>query len=200
MPEIERLSSEQLEHLERLLAERGAPVVQRLQPPASAEALAAVEGYLGRPLPLELRQWWGWHDGTDVKPHEKAAKASIGPLFEFLGAEEALKVTRESTELAQEIDPDEPEVYWGPTWLAIGTDGRVACDIAIGADAPVSILDVDYHKAAYPGAVVAQSLGEMVRWWIEALESGAWRYDDEHDRWERRYELIPPERDRTGLV
>lgn len=200
MTPIERLSMEQLRQLERLLAEQQAPVVKHFQPPASSEAFAAIESEFGLPLPEELGMWWGWHDGTDVKPHERAAKASIGPLFEFLGAEEAVKVTRESRELALEIDPNKPEVYWGPTWLAIGTDGRVACNIAIGREGPVSVLDVDYHKAAHPGAVVAQSLGEMVHWWIEALEPGAWRYDDEHDRWERTYELIPPERDRTGLV
>jgi cell wall assembly regulator SMI1 len=200
MSEIERLTLEQLTKLERLLAEQKAPVVKRFQPPASNYVLAAIESEFELPLPEELRLWWGWHDGTDVKPHERSAKASIGPLFEFLSAEEALKATREAKELAEDIDPNEPETYWGRTWLAIGTDGRVACDLAQGPDAPLSILDVDYHKTSRPGRSVAKSLGEMVQWWIEALESGAWRYDDEHDRWERRYELVPPERDRTGLV
>jgi hypothetical protein len=78
--------------------------------------------------------------------------------------------------------------------------GFASCQCAVEADAPVPILDVDYHKAAYPGAVVCHSLGEMVRWWIEALEAGAWRYDGKHNHWERTYELIPPERDRSGLV
>lgn len=67
MDQIERLSSQQLEHLEWLLVEQKAPIVRRFQPPASEEALAAVETYLGRPPPLEVKQWWGWHDGTDIK-------------------------------------------------------------------------------------------------------------------------------------
>jgi hypothetical protein len=96
MAQIERLSNGQLEHLEQLLTEQGAPVVPRLQPRASSMAVAALESEFGWSLPEELRLWWGWHNGTDVKPHERAAKASIGPLFELLGAEEALKVTRES--------------------------------------------------------------------------------------------------------
>jgi cell wall assembly regulator SMI1 len=200
MTQIERLSPKLLEHLEWLLVGQKAPVVQRLQPPASSEALAAIESYLGLPLPDELRQWWGWHDGTDVKPHERAVKASIGPSFEFLSSEEALKMTHEGREIAVDIDPEEPETYWGPTWLAIGSNGMVACDVAVGFDAPVPVLDVDYHKAAYPGVVAARSFGEMVQWWIEALESGAWRYDDEHDRWERHSELVLPERESTGLV
>ncbi|MDQ2630058.1 MAG: SMI1/KNR4 family protein [Actinomycetota bacterium] len=200
MPEIERLNTEQLEHLERLLAEQGAPVVQRLQPPASAEALAAVEAYLGRPLPLELRQWWGWHDGTDVKGHERAVRGLIGPSFKFLRTERAIKFSRELRTGAEEDAPEDPDSLWASSWIAIGTQGRVACECNIGGDDPVPVLDVDYHKAAYPGVVAARSLGEMVRWWIEALEAGAWIYEPEHDWWERREELVPPERDQAGLV
>jgi len=85
MTEIERLSSEQLAHLEELLRERGAPVVPRLQPPAAPEALAAVEDHLSRPLPREVRKWWEWHDGAAIKPHERAVRGLIGPLFIFLG-------------------------------------------------------------------------------------------------------------------
>jgi cell wall assembly regulator SMI1 len=200
MTEIERLSPKLLEHLEWLLVSQKAPIVQRFQPSVSSEALAAVESYFGLSLPDELRQWWEWHDGADVKGHERAAKASIGPMFEFLGSEKALKATRKSREIAVDIDPEEPETYWGSTWLAIGTGGRIACDIAIDSDAPVPILNVNYHHVDIPGTVSARSFGEMVKWWIEALESGAWWYDDEHDWWERCEELIPPERDRTGLV
>lgn len=200
MSVIERLSTEQLEHLEQLLVEQKAPVVECLLSEAKSDVLVAVESFMNSSLPDELTLWWKWHNGTDVKPDEPAVKASIGPFFEFLGAEEALKATKESRELAVEIDPEEPELYWRSTWLAIGTDGRVACDIAASPDAPVSILDVDYHHTSKPGSVAARSFGEMVRWWIEALESGAWRYDREHGRWERRPELVPPERERVGLV
>jgi cell wall assembly regulator SMI1 len=200
MNEIERLSPKQLEHLERLLVEQRAPVVQRFQPPASAEAFEAAEAYLGLTLPIELRQWWEWHDGTDVKADERSLLASIGPFFAFLGTGEAIECSREMRQIAVDIDPDNPDASWRPTWLAIGKYGRVASEIGMEPDAPVPILDVDYHKAAYPGAVIAQSLGEMVGWWIEALESGAWRYDDEQGRWKRDPELVPLERDLTGLV
>ena len=200
MSQIERLSIHQLEDLERLLAEQGAPVVGRLQPPATSAAVADVESYLGFPLPTELRQWWGWHNGTDVKPHELAVKGSIGPSYKFLATDRAVRFSRELRTGAEEDEPEDPDSLWASSWIAIGSQGRVACECNIHRDAPVPVLDVDYHKTSKPGAVVADSLGEMVRWWIEALESGAWRYDEEHDRWERTYELIPPERDRTGLV
>lgn len=199
MREIERLSSEHLDQLEQLLTEQRAPVVQHFRPPASTESLAAVESYLGLPLPHELQQWWRWHDGTDLTPDE-SARSLIGPFFTFLNSQRSIAVTQERREIAADIDPDEPETYWGSTWLALGTLGSMACQCAVESDAPAPVLDVDYHKAAYPGAVVAQSLGEMVRWWIEALESGAWRYDKEHSRWERQPDLVTPERERAGLV
>jgi hypothetical protein len=200
MTEIERLSIEQLSELEELLEKQMAPIVSRFRPPASPASFGAIEELIGCPLPDELRQWWAWHDGTNAAPGELAVSSSIGPFFIFRSADEGLAITRECRKEAEEVSPDDPGARWGSTWIAVGSHGQVACECAVESDAPVPVLDVDYHKAAYPGAVVTRSLGEMVRWWIEALESGAWRYDNEHNRWERVFELISPERDRTGLV
>jgi len=198
--ELERLNGDQLFELERLLIEQEAPLIHRFEPPATDAALAVVESHLGLALPDELRQWWGWHDGTNVQRHELAAECSIGPTFDLLSSAEAVETSRSLRGEAEEEAPDDPDSLWGSSWIAIGSQGRVACECNIAVDAPVPVLDVDYHKAAYPGAVVCHSLGRMVRWWIEALESGAWCYDGERSRWERKYELIAPERDQAGLV
>lgn len=200
MAELERLNIDQLAELERLLVNQEAPVVRRFQPPASTEALAALESYLGVPLPDELREWWNWHNGTDVDGNEQMVQSSIGPIFFALSTSGAVETSRELRVGAERDAPEDPDSLWASSWIAIGPQGRVACECNIPADAPVPVLDVDYHKAAYPGAVVCHSLGRMVRWWIEALESGAWRYDRERSRWERIFELIPPERDQAGLV
>jgi hypothetical protein len=45
-----------------------------------------------------------------------------------------------------------------------------------------------------------ESFGTMVKWWTEALQSGAWRYEVETQRWERQPELLSPDRERSGLV
>jgi hypothetical protein len=200
MSEIERLSDGQLTHLEELLGKQGAPMVSRLRPPATPEALAAVEEHLSRPLPLEVKQWWGWHDGTDIKPDERAAQGSLGPSFIFLRTERAIEVSQWCRNEAEDIAPEDPDSLWRKTWLAIGGLSEVACDCDVEADAPVPILKVDPHLVDEVGAVAARSFGEMVRWWIEALETGAWFYHPEHNRWERRSELISLERDLTRLI
>jgi hypothetical protein len=46
----------------------------------------------------------------------------------------------------------------------------------------------------------AASFGEMVTWWIEALDDGSWRYDREAGRWDYNWELVDTERQLGGLV
>lgn len=92
--------------------------------------------------------------------------------------------TQECRDDAEHDSPD--YLSWDETWLAIGSVGKVACQIAFDFDAPVPTLDVDYHHVDVPGTVAARSFGEMVGWWIEALEGGAWAYDTELDVWELR--------------
>jgi hypothetical protein len=76
----------------------------------------------------------------------------------------------------------------------------VACDCAVEPDAPVPILKGDPHLVDEVGTVAARSFGEMVQWWIEALETGIWIYEPDHDRWERKPELISRELDLTRLI
>lgn len=96
--------------------------------------------------------------------------------------------------------PENSDRLWEKTWLAVASLGGVACDCAGEADAPVPILKGDPHLFDELGTVAARSFGEMVRWWIEALETGAWFYEPEQERWERNSELISLERDLTRLI
>jgi hypothetical protein len=76
----------------------------------------------------------------------------------------------------------------------------VACDCAVEFEDPVPIVKADPHLVDEVGAVAARSFGEMVKLWIEALEVGAWAHEPEHDRWERRPELVPLDWDLTRLA
>src|SRR6201985_2928578 len=103
MSEPERLSRGQLETLESLLEDQRAPIMRRLRPGASAESLADVASFIGRPLPQELCRWWEWHDGTDALPDEPARECSIGTSFYLQRTKDAIEATRERRDMADEI-------------------------------------------------------------------------------------------------
>ena len=77
----------------------------------------------------------------------------------------------------------------------------MACDCAVRAGAPTPIRHVDHEFPDQSRTPVADSLGTVVLWWIEALDHGAWTYNRERRYWEERPERLP---DRqlafTGLV
>jgi cell wall assembly regulator SMI1 len=198
LPEIEQLSIEQLATLEGLLAEQGAPVVRLLRRPASTDELSGVESNLGLSLPAELRTWWEWHDGTDEEREKGQVQRTLGPMFHFEGTARAIESTQACREIAIEVAPEDPESQWHRSWVSIVNLGDMACDCAVGAHDPVPVVDGNPHYA--PGRVAARSLGEMVRWWVEALEGGAWVYRQNISGWERNGNLVPPERDLVRLV
>ena len=80
--------------------------------------------------------------------------------------------------------------------------GEIRCDCSGAQSAPVPIYWAYSHDHDAEGLTVpkVESFGTMVRWWIEALESGAWRYELENHRWERHPERLSPDRERSGLV
>lgn len=48
---------------------------------------------------------------------------------------------------------------------------------------------------------VAESFGQMVAWWIDAIERGVWRYDTDLQRWEiDHHRLADPRLELTRLV
>jgi hypothetical protein len=74
------------------------------------------------------------------------------------------------------------------------------CDCSVG-ERPSPVRVVDFHAEPEEShLIMARSLGEMVGWWIEGLEGGAYRYDHESDLWHRDESLITPERLNTLLV
>ena len=70
-----------------------------------------------------------------------------------------------------------------------------------GADAegPVSPVYYRDHSEFEPDPN-CPSIGQMVLWWIEALDRGASCFDSAAGRWRRREELVPLEQDLSRLV
>lgn len=197
------LSVELLEGLEALWRAEGAPVVDSLAPGLSRSQMDALTAPLGLKLPVEAQLWWGWHNGAAVAEDAPAVLAEVGPWMPYVSLANALHAYQVCREIAYDIDdPDYgPDELWSPSWLPIARLGSIACECAVEEGAPTPILDTDPQvNRATPARVVAHSFGEMVSWWIDAIECGAWRYDGVRMVWDRRPELLSPRRAASGLV
>jgi hypothetical protein len=192
------------------LAERwraaGAPIADSLRPGLSDAEMDALVAPLGLRLPHEARVWWGWHDGA--RPSDRLGVSwELGPGFGFFSLGEAVALYHEMRELFRDIwadeDPGMVDYWWRPSWLPITEcRGAVRCDCAVSEDAPTPIYWAYSHDHDADGLTNPKvgSFGTLVCWWIEALDSGGWRYDPEANRWQHLPELLPPERTRSGLV
>jgi hypothetical protein len=90
---------------------------------------------------------------------------------------------------------------WDPQWVPFTiASGHVLCDCSVAPEEPTPIRLYD------PGALGeavreprAQSLAELVGWWLEAFSSGAWRFVKAADEWRRDYDRLPPPLQRSWL-
>jgi hypothetical protein len=196
------LTIELLGDFERRLHEHGVPIKDILAPGLSdAEMAARVH-----PLPLELsreaRVWWGWHNGT--LPVEDYRYGLIAPGRYLVPLERAVADYRENRLLAEERARagGSPEVWWDPKWIPLLSPDNgttIACDCSVGPRDPSPLHVVWWKLPDYDRPQRASdSLGQMIVWWIEAIDSGMWHYDRDAAIWRRDHRAIPPQRD--GLV
>lgn len=191
------LTTELLEALERRWHEQDVPLATRLQPGLSEAEIDAATAPLDLRLPIEARRWWGWHDGVPTSAVRTARdRAIVGPGIEFVPLQESVQQCirrRERSARAAERPGAVAELLWAPHWFPIThTSGPVVCDCSVAEGDPTPILLYE------PGSLLegiheprARSFGELVTWWIDALDSGAWRYHADDERWTAEPELLP---------
>jgi hypothetical protein len=146
--------------------------------------------------------WWAWHDGVSREVPFGAAR-ELGPDLPFLPLDEAARLYQHAREQAVEVAVEQADLWWRPTWFPITMRlGEIRCDCSGPQNAPTPIYWAYSHDHDAEGLTVpkVESFGTMVKWWTEALQSGAWRYEVETQRWERQPELLSPDRERSGLV
>jgi cell wall assembly regulator SMI1 len=196
------LSFAQLERLEALWAEQGAPLAEHLQSGLTHQEMQSELEPLRLRLPSEAAVWWGWHNGVRRgEPRDMG-----GPVFMFLTLGDAVAEYHSSRRVAETAarHEDEADYLWHPTWFPISNTGYgavIACDCSVADGAPTPIRVVHWGHNEASDVPVAESFGQMVAWWIEAIERGAWRYDRALGRWELdRRRLADPTLELTRLV
>ena len=192
------LAKDLLDELGARWEARSLPLLDLLQPGLSDRQISEVEASLGLRLPTEARLWWSWHDGVPATAVRFGRERSFGPGFEYLPLSEAVQLYGKQRELSVEAaegnDPpmDDPHYWWAPSWFPITRSGSgevvvVDCNAAPGEPTPVRLIDwwlEDFHE------VRTASLREVVAEWIDAFDTGRWRWVNEGGgRWER--ELLP---------
>jgi cell wall assembly regulator SMI1 len=186
------LSRELLEDLADRWRAVDAPILEWLKPGLSDAEMDALTASLPFTLPQEARTWWGWHDGAE-QPGLEGHDVGVG--LPYMSLQRAIdEYSRARDQLLQEGAAarreypdlfDEPAASWPAPWFPVSSqDGDVVvcdCGVASGEPSPIHLVDCR-EPVAYPPAR-AQSFGEMVVMWIEAIDSGFFYFDAEHRRW-----------------
>jgi cell wall assembly regulator SMI1 len=203
------LTLEMLTRLEGQWRAQGAPIVDRLRPGLTREEIHAVARPLGLTLPREARLWWQWHDGAD-SPDGLKVSVELGPLgYEYRPLRDLVETLTWARAFAAEsaADPRMPpeaaqaRYWWNDAWFPLFAGlGIVACDCSVSDGDPTPIRVVIWEDGPPFDDVKARSFGELITWWIEALEDGSWRYDPRSQQWERDHARISSSRRGTGLV
>lgn len=186
------LTVQLLDRLSATWRAHGAPIEDALAPGRTVESFRSDDGTLQVDLPEELRTWWAWHDGSIegrstrsslMGPHlQPMSSTSSRQWWQTMMAEAAMMATRgpEGTELA------ERDYWWQEAWVPLLDPGvgTLVADCRLGRAGLTPIRHVDWHDEERRPPCT-DSLGQLVEWWIEAIEHGIWTYDPDRGVWVR---------------
>ena len=197
-----------LEKLENAVSAVGSPAGQWLEDGIAPDEVEAQLSAVGLIPSDELIVWFGWHNGI-----RHAATAGIGarvlPFLIPASLSEAIGRYR-SLVLDFVVPPEgpvggDPRVLAGGTgfgWLNLCNDNygfAVACRSEPRYLPRVRLIVDEWDDD--PRSYQAVSLCTLVTWWIQAIEDGAVRWDNQNNLWtDPDPELLPPLQVEVGMV
>jgi cell wall assembly regulator SMI1 len=182
------LSEQLLDRLSATWRAHGAPIEDALAPGRAVESFTSDDGAFHADIPDEVRTWWAWHDG-DVEGLSVFASQmgpNLQPMSSTWSREWWQTMMSEAATMATSTETD-PSFWWQETWVPLlsnSAGGYLVADCGLGpADVtPVRLVDW-HHEERLPPAT--DSLGQLVEWWIEAIELGIWTWDQDRSMWVR---------------
>lgn len=169
-----------LEYLDRIgakLSDLGLRTSECLQPGLRPEEIAAIENDLPLHFTDELRELYGWRNGTVVEKSDSLGDIHFLPLFYFLSIEEALEIYRVYR------NSDEWKHSWFPIFSDDGGDFLVAeCSKENTSTSPV----IYYFHDDPEKTAEYQSITAMMQTLDSAFDEGAFFLDadgwiDQHE-------------------
>jgi cell wall assembly regulator SMI1 len=157
-----------------------APIAHSLEPGLSEEAIDELGESVGLWIPAEARTLWRWRNGANLKFIVDDGGHSFRSLQHAIEWVETMR--RIAHEVADSYGPraDKAKIardVWNWNWLPLcsdGTRGMLVIDASMStlssSTSPVAYRAKDDGSLARP---VADSIGSLVRLWIEVIDSGA---------------------------
>jgi cell wall assembly regulator SMI1 len=189
------LTEQLLDRLSATWRAHGAPGEEALAPGRIVTSFTSDDGNLHVELPAELRTWWAWHDGP---VEARAGEWIIGLSLQQMSSRVSCDWWQWSMARAQDLAADapagtpnaDPDYWWRPSWIPLASDGSgyivADCDLGGPDVAPIRRIEwgPDLDVIARPRT---DSFGQLVEWWIEAIELGIWTYDHDRATWRRAF-------------
>jgi hypothetical protein len=182
-----------LGELEQRWHAQQAPIVRYLQPGISEEEMAELVEPLGMTVPSEVRTWYRWRNGA-VETGRGIDREMCGTGWAFFSLQRATQEARERRGLALDVangDVAEAErILWSSAWLPLAGNyhgGVMFVDSRAQSDPPRTPVHYTEPQMGTQVPPPAPSLGQVITWWIEAIDDGICEYDPVGDRW--RYDV-----------
>jgi cell wall assembly regulator SMI1 len=141
-----------------------------LLPGASPEDLDALAKAIGKPVPAELRQWLGWHNGQQDD--------LIGAFYEAFNLMSTAQIVAAWQERTTSLEPG-----WNPNWIPILDDYQDDLIVLDPTQAGVAVREV--WRGREDHAVVASSLTAWLERFVADVEAGRFHEDSERGEFHR---------------
>jgi hypothetical protein len=180
------LDVRQLERFEVTLERHAGSLVARLGRGLPADEIRAVLAAHGMVAGEEVLTWWAWRDGNGLELLPTLRNLSVAGAGDGYVALRRLAGEQAESSAGYE-GIDQVDDWWHHTWLPIFATGglpKVAIECS-GQPGPSPVLEVDWSDVGgsnFP-TVLAPSLGDLISYAIEAIESERYRFDADRDHW-----------------
>jgi hypothetical protein len=179
------LTPELLTRFDHALHAAGAEIAQSWRPglnDAEMDALAEAHGIV---LPDEARAWWRWHNGTTPGSTAELTPGRVpltlqSTLENFVELRDVIRDVEDAEARLKPIS-DAPWIYF-------------ACDVP--RDAPVPIYVGDHGAES---VLALPSIGELVAIWIDLIETGVYRVEDDGVWANTKWEGLPERVQKLGV-
>ena len=189
VPTADRSVVASWQRLEAWLKAQAPEVHASLGPPATDEAIRALEAAVGMTLPEDVRASYRLHDGqsrdlTLVPPVESGEVGySLLPLSRIAAEWKTWKGLLDGGDFAGQVGGPDAGIrddWWNPGWLPLTTNGggdSHCLDLAPAGGGTSGQVITMFHAEA-KRELTARSFGEWLAALADELEQGEWTLDD----------------------